>query len=155
MRRAAAWRALSAVTVMLFASGCSHFVVLRDALSASEHNDLGVVYEAGGQTALAAAEYRKSIRLQPHQSAAWLNRGNLEAKAERWPAAAKSYRRALVESPDDADVRNNLAVALLRLGRLREARDQATRAVATGGDRDSLYRDTLAEIERAAGSRHD
>ena len=41
---------------------------------------------------------------------------------------------------------NNLAVALIKRGRNRdEARALAERAVAAGGDRDSVYRATLAE----------
>ena len=34
-------------------AGCAHLVVLHDPLTASEHNDLGVVYESSGQHALA------------------------------------------------------------------------------------------------------
>ncbi len=146
-------RVTVAAMAMLLTSSCSHFIVLRDALSASEHNDLGVVYEANGQMALAAAEYRKSLRLDPHQSAAWINRGNLEAAGAHWRAAERSFRRALQESPADPDATNNLAVALLRQGRVRDARACALRAVASGGERDSIYRDTLAEIERAGVGR--
>ena len=46
---------------------------------------------------------------------------------------------------------NNLAVALLRQGRsLQEARELAARAVARGGERDSIYRATLAEVDAHA-----
>ena len=45
---------------------------------------------------------------------------------------------------------NNLAVALLRQRRrLDEAHALAERAVAAGGERDSIYRATLAEVDSA------
>ena len=144
----------SLVAALLLASvaslaGCSHFVVLHDPLSASEHNDLGVAYESSGQTALAAREYARSLRLDPHQSLTWVNRGNTEAAGGRWRAAEKSYRRALVESPANSDAKNNLATALLRQRRhLAEARTLAEAAVAAGGERDSIYRATLEEVTR-------
>lgn len=145
--------AVLALVAMFVLEGCSHLVVLRDPLTASEHNDLGVVYESAGQIALAAKEYRKSLRLDPHQGRVWVNRGNVEAREGQWGAAEKSYRRALRESPSDGDAMNNLAVTLLRQGRNRdEALGLAERAVATGGARDSVYRATLAEVSRG-GSR--
>jgi len=121
--------------------------MLHDPLTASEHNDLGVAYESGGQTQLAAKEYHRSLALDSHQSRAWVNLGNVQAADGLWAAAEKSYRRALRESSSDPDAMNNLAVALLRQGRHREeARKWAERAVAMGGERDSVYRTTLAEF---------
>ena len=142
--------ALVAVTVAAALTGCAHLVLLHDPLTASEHNDLGVVYESSGQLDLAAAEYRKSIRLEPRQSRARVNLGNIEAASGQWASAEKCYRRALRESPTDFDAMNNLAVSLLKQGRrLGEARALAGRAVAAGTDRDSVYRATLAEIQRS------
>ena len=129
-------------------TGCAHFVVLHDPLTASEHNDLGVAYESSGQLELAAREYRKALRLDSHQARARVNLGNIEAAAGRWGSAEKCYRRALSDSSTDYDAMNNLAVALLRQGRrLDEARALAERAVAAGGERDSVYRATLAEVK--------
>ena len=141
---------MAVATAAVFAlTGCAHLVVLRDPLTASEHNDLGVAYESSGQTTLAAKEYHKSLRLDPHQSRAWVNLGNVQAAEGRWRVAEKSYRRALRDSSTDADAMNNLAVALLRQGGRRdEARALAERAVATGGERDSVYRATLTEVNR-------
>jgi Flp pilus assembly protein TadD len=139
--------AVAAVTSAL--AGCAHLVVLRDPLTAGEHNDLGVAYESGGQTTLAEKEYRKSVRLEAHSVRAWVNLGNTQAATGRWHAAENSYRRALRESPFDPDALNNLAVALLQEGRgPGEARGLAERAVAIGGARDSIYRATLAETKR-------
>jgi len=130
-------------------SGCAHLVLLHDPLTAVEHNDLGVAYEAGGQPVLAAREYRASLRLDPHQGRARVNLGNVDAGRGRWRAAEKSYRRALRDSVGDADAMNNLAIALHRQSRKPdEARQWAERAVAAGGARDSLYRATLDEVAR-------
>ena len=139
----------TATAAVIALGGCAHFVVLHDPLTASEHNDLGVAYESSGQTRLAAKEYRKSVRLDSRLGRTWVNLGNVEAAEGRWRAAERSYRRALGESAADPDAMNNLAIALLRQGRNRdEARALAERAVAAGGERDSLYRATLAEVNR-------
>lgn len=130
-------------------SSCAHLVMLHDPLTASEHNDLGVAYESAGNLDLAAREYRSSLRLDSHQGFAWVNLGNVDASEGRWRDAEKSYRRALRETPGDPDAMNNLAVALLRQGESRvEARALAERAVAAGGERDSVYRATLAEVNQ-------
>ena len=140
-------RGLLAVCVMSLGS-CSHLVVLHDPLSASEHNDLGVVYESTGRADLAAKEYQKALRLDPRFSRARVNLGNIEAARGKWPKAESHYRRALRDSTTDYDAMNNLAIALLRQGRhLNEARTLAERAVSAGGDRDSLYRSTLDEVK--------
>jgi Flp pilus assembly protein TadD len=132
-------------------AGCAHLVVLHDPLTASEHNDLGVAYESSGQRDLAAREYRRALRMDPHQARARVNLGNMEAADGRWGGAEKCYRRALGDSSTDYDAMNNLAVALLRQGRrLDEARALAEHSVAMGGERDSIYRATLAEVMAGA-----
>jgi Flp pilus assembly protein TadD len=129
-------------------AGCAHFVVLHDPLTASEHNDLGVAYEASGRLDLAAAEYRRALRLDRHQARTRVNLGNVEAARERWRRAESCYRRALRDSSTDYDAMNNLAVALqTQRRRLDEARALAERAVAAGGARDSVYRATLASLK--------
>jgi Flp pilus assembly protein TadD len=132
-------------------AGCAHLVLLHDPLTASEHNDLGVAYESSGQPDLAAREYRHSLRLDAHQSRTRVNLGNVQAAKGEWRSAEKSYRRALRDSVTNTDAMNNLAVAMLRQGRGREeARALAERAVAMGGERDSIYRATLAEAKANA-----
>jgi len=143
-------RALAVALLAATIAGCSHIVVLNDPLTAAEHNDLGVAYEAAGKRDLAMREYRVALKRDPRLVRARVNLGNLEAAAERWHEAEDNYRRALRESPADADALNNLAVALMRQGRsLAEAESLATRATELGGERDSLYRATLAEVQAA------
>jgi len=138
------------LTAVLALSGCAHFVVLHDPLNASEHNDLGVAYESRGQLDLAAKEYRKALRLDPRQTRTRVNLGNVEGARGRWGAAETCYRRALRDSTTNYDAMNNLAIALMRQGRKRdEARVWAERAVQGGGDRDSIYRATLDEVNAA------
>jgi Flp pilus assembly protein TadD len=139
------------LVVVTALTGCAHLVLLHDPLTASEHNDLGVAYESGGQPDLAAREYHRSLRLDPHQSRTRVNLGNVQMAKGEWRGAEKSYRRALRDSMTNADAMNNLAVALLRQGRgWDEARALAEHALAMGGERDSVYRATLAEVRAGA-----
>lgn len=134
-------------------AGCSHIVVLNDALTAAEHNDLGYYYETGGYADLAKREYQQALKRDPHLVRARINLGNLEAGAGRWGAAEDHYRRALRDSAD-ADALNNLAVALLKQNKsLGEAEALASKAVAADGERDSIYRATLAEVRAARQGR--
>lgn len=138
--------------LVMTSSGCSHLIVLNDPLTASEHNDLGVVYESNGQRELAAKEYRRALRRDAHSARARVNLGNIEAASGRWRAAEVHYRRALRDSSTDLDAMNNLAFALVRQQRrLDEAHELASRAAAAGGERDSIYRATLAEVRAARG----
>lgn len=146
-----AWHRGYLVALLPALTGCAHIVILHDPLSASEHSDLGVAYESGGQLDLAAKEYRRSLRLDAHQSRTRVNLGNVQAAKGDWRGAEKSYRRALTDSTTNTDAINNLAVALLRQGReLDEARALAERAVAMGGERDSIYQATLEEVKASA-----
>jgi Flp pilus assembly protein TadD len=69
-------------------------------------------------------------------------------------ASASGYstqekRGATEAHPDSGDAWNNLAQALLDLGRRDEARAAAQRAVGIGGPRSANYRSTLEAAERA------
>ncbi len=141
-------RLLVGLMSSLLLAGCAHLVVLHDALSASEHNDLGVVYESSGQLDAASKEYRKALRLDSHDARARFNLGNIEAAKGEWKSAEKHYRLALRDSSTSYDAMNNLAIALLRQNKqLDQARTWAERAVASGVQRDSVYRATLAEVK--------
>jgi Flp pilus assembly protein TadD len=140
---------LAAATV----PGCAHLVLLHDPLTATEHGDLGVAYETAGERDLAAREYRHALRLEPHRARTRVNLGNVEAARGRWSQAESAYRRALRDSATDADAMNNLAVALLRRGRTVQAESLAMSAVRVGGERESLYRATLADVRAAPRAR--
>ena len=151
-RRRGGWLALAALAATLV-GGCGHLVILRDPLSAAEHNDLGVAYERKGEHDLAAREYQKALRIDSDFARARVNLGNVAAHRARWSEAERCYRRALPHLPEDPDVRNNLAIALLQQNRhLDEAERLALEAVARAGAQDSLYQATLADV-RAARAR--
>ncbi len=143
---------LGATALVLLAAGCSHLVILHDPLTAAEHNDLGVAYEARGEWDLAGREYQRALHVDRSFARARLNLGNVAAHRNRWADAERHYRAALKGLPADPDASNNLAVALIHRNRLVEAESLATHAVALAAGHDSLYRATLAEI-RAARSR--
>jgi tetratricopeptide (TPR) repeat protein len=145
-----------ALAVVVTLSGCSRFVILNDALTAAEHNDLGVAYERQGNFDLAGREYRRALRRDSRFTRARVNLGNLSAARGRWPEAERTYRRALADSPADADALNNLAIALLRQRRrLEEAEALALRAVTAAGAADSIPRATLGEVRAARAPRRD
>lgn len=132
------------------AGGCSRFVILHDPLTAEEHNDLGVAYQAAGKPELARRAYRRALGKKPDFVVARVNLGNLDAAAERWRAAERSYRRALRDAPDDAHALNNLAWVLYRRGGdLGEAERLARRAMAVAGASDTTVTHTLDAILEA------
>jgi Flp pilus assembly protein TadD len=142
--------AAALVLTVTATSGCAHFVILNDPLSAAEHNDLGVAYEAKGETDLARQQYQAALKKDPSLVRARVNLGNTEAARGEWGRAERCYRRAVADSAGDADALNNLAIALLRQSKkTAEARALAERAVGIGGERDSIYRATLAEAQAA------
>ncbi len=148
-RHARCW-SLAAIAAAIGSGGCAHLVVLHDPLTASEHNDLGVAYESSGQTDLAAKEYRRVPAPRPAPEP---RLGQPRQRGRRRAADGPRRRSATgarcARFRRDADAMNNLAIALLRQGRdLVEARAWAERAVAAGGERDSVYRATLAEFDR-------
>jgi Flp pilus assembly protein TadD len=143
----------------LLLCGCARIVVLHDPLTAAEHNDLGVAYEAAGRPGLAERAYRRALGKDRRHARAWVNLGNVQASRGRLRAAERCFRSALRWSPDDGDALNNLAWSLARRGRrlaeaealARRALELAERGAAPG--RDSLYRATLAEVRRARRER--
>ena len=138
------------MALVMALAGCSRLVVLHDALSAAEHNDLGVAYEVAGDTVAAGREYRRALRREPRFARAMVNLGNLEARRGRWAAAERRFRSALREAPADPDALNNLAVVLLRANRrLEEAEWLARSAAMMAGERDSIPRATLVEVQAA------
>jgi tetratricopeptide (TPR) repeat protein len=68
--------------------------------------------------------FHQSARLNPRYSVALVNIGNGYFDKQRYDSAAVYYQRAMRgEDPDSAVTGNQLAAALLRLGRQREAKE--------------------------------
>lgn len=72
-----------------------------------------------------------------------IGKGNAAYALHDLDGAEAAYREATVRHPEAADAWNNLAQALLELGRGDEAVAAAQRAVDIGGPRLALYRSTL------------
>lgn len=94
---------------------------LRVALSAT-------LLDAGrAEAALAAAQ--DALAREPAHHEAWLHAGNALRILERRTEAADAYRRVLAAAPDDAQATANLALVLMELGEVENARTLAARAV--------------------------
>jgi Flp pilus assembly protein TadD len=142
--------ALTAVLLALAACSMPKVVVLDDPLSAREHMDLGLSYEAQGRLDLARREYLKAAAGQGDWATPHFNLGNIAHRERDLAAAESHFRKALSLEADNPDIMNNLAVVLHELGRDAEARDLVVRALAIQ-DREE-YRDTLHAIDRGGAA---
>lgn len=94
----------------------------------------------------ARSAYAAALGRWPLNFVARMGLGNTAYAAKDYAAAERAYRLATEHHPDAADAWNNLAQALLGLGRKDEARDAAERALALGGARRAQYERTLRTI---------
>jgi tetratricopeptide (TPR) repeat protein len=83
----------------------------------------------------AQTAYATALQRWPDDRAALLGAGNTAYALGQLDTAAKAYRQAVIKHPDFADAWNNLAQALLDIGRRAEAGQAIARAVALGGPR--------------------
>ncbi|PTN37244.1 hypothetical protein C6366_07175 [Desulfonatronum sp. SC1] len=118
--------------LLLGISACSlpRITVLSDPLTAAEHNDLGVAYEASGDRGLALAAYAAAFAKDRAWDQPLINHGNIHAAMGNWTDAATSYRRALRRNPGNPEAMNNLAYVLLQVNDTRQAMKWSERAVA-------------------------
>ncbi len=111
--------------------------------------------EQAQQWAAAARAYTAGLKRWPESSGALIGLGNTHIMQGDWERAETVLRRAVALDPASGDAANNLAHVLARRGRTEEALAWARRAVAAGGPNQSIYRQTLREIEtlqKQAGS---
>lgn len=99
------------------------------------------------QPALAIPGLRQGVMRWPRQVALWLALAGAEAGGRGVKAGEAVLREALAVLPDNPWLLNNLADALLRDGRAREALPLARQAVA--GDDRAETRDTLRAVREA------
>jgi tetratricopeptide (TPR) repeat protein len=114
------------------------------AAAIAKNKELNDAYNAG-MTAMQAKQYEaatqsfaKAAEIDPKQTAVWAQLGEAYSRlaetkigAEQEPINAKAieaYQKALELKPDDAQVRNNYALALVRAKKLEEAQAELNKA---------------------------
>jgi Flp pilus assembly protein TadD len=133
---------------VLLLSSCAlpKIVVLEDRLTAEQHNDLGYVYEQKGIFDLAEKEYLLAVKKREDWHVPYFNLGNLMFKMGDYKKSENFFRTALNYNPNNSDVMNNLANALLMQERHREARQMIEHALRIENKQE--YLDTLRTIEK-------
>jgi tetratricopeptide (TPR) repeat protein len=101
-----------------------------------------------GHAQEAGQAYAAMLARWPESHLALMGLGNARHAQGMLDDAADAFRRATLAKPDDASAFNNLAQTLADLGRWREAREPARRAVALGGPLLATSQQTLAAIEQ-------
>lgn len=130
----------------LFLSGCSFLGihVVKDGLTAAQHNDLGFTYEQQGKLRLAEKEYLLAVKKEKAWHLPYFNLGNVYFKLSEPDKSVKYYRAALKRNPENPDIMNNLANALLKSGDCREAEVWINKAIAVEAKPE--YLDTRDQI---------
>jgi tetratricopeptide (TPR) repeat protein len=136
----------AAALFLLLAVSCSmpHVIIVRDPLTASEHNDLGVIYEQKGQFDLAEKEYLKAVEKDGKWYLPLFNLGNLSYQKSDLEKAERYYRRSLALDTSNPDVMNNLASLLHDISLDHEATELISRALSI--ERKPEYLDTYKKI---------
>jgi tetratricopeptide (TPR) repeat protein len=101
----------------------------------------------------ARTAYATALLRWPGNLFALIGLGNSAYGMKDLAAAAAAYRRATEAHPQSADAWNNLAQALLELGRRQEALAAGARALALGGPRAAAYRETVKAIRESSEPR--
>jgi len=121
-------------------------VKINDGLSAEEHVKLGMIYFSNGEFKQAKQQFRRATVEDRQNPFGWFGLGLCEHRDGHFTSAARDFRTAAHLKPDYAEARNNLADALLQLGRLTDAAKEAEQAVRLGGDEAAVYHLTYAQV---------
>jgi tetratricopeptide (TPR) repeat protein len=101
-------------------SGCGYLpiniLLMKDPLTAEEHNDLGVAYENEGKYELAIREYKIAFNKNSELVVPLVNIGNVFLKQGNYSEAEKYYQKALNIDPYNLEAANNLASLYLIVG---------------------------------------
>jgi tetratricopeptide (TPR) repeat protein len=115
--------------------------------------DALIAFEKNSPPAAARQTYALAVRRWPDNLTLALGLGNTAYAAGDRAAAADAFQRASELHPDSGAAFNNLAVALMELGRLTEARAAAEKALRLGAPWRDAALDTLGSIEIAEKQR--
>lgn len=130
----------------LFLASCwiPKVYVIEDPLTASQHIDLGYIYESQEKYVLAEKEYRAAIQKQKNWSAPYFNLGNIYFKMRDLAKAEEYYREAIARDRVNSDAMNNLAYVLCEQGRYEEAKKWIDQALSINAKEE--YLDTQKRI---------
>ena len=117
--------------------------------SANERSYLKAVLglEQAGQWEGAAMAYSAALQRWPYSLGAIIGLGNSHYAMGDLIGAEQAFRKATKTHPQSGEAFNNLAHVLADLDRYAEAVEMARSAIALGGPRESIYIQTLCEIE--------
>ncbi|BET26775.1 tetratricopeptide repeat protein [Limnobacter thiooxidans] len=94
----------------------------------------------------AGKAYQQGAKTWPQEPWFHFGLGNLAFNAQNYAEAEQNYRKAVGVYPDMADAWNNLAEALIKLDKKSEARAAINKAIALGGNRVAVYKETAQKI---------
>jgi tetratricopeptide (TPR) repeat protein len=138
-------------------SGCGYLpiniLLMKDPLTAEEHNDLGVAYESEGKYELAIREYKTALKKNNELIVPLVNIGNVFLKQENYSEAEKYYQRALNTDPYNLEAANNLASLYLIVGKeYQKALRTLTSAVAFNKGFPAYAMDTMGVLHHRLGN---
>ncbi|MBD1400523.1 PA2778 family cysteine peptidase [Pelovirga terrestris] len=102
--------------------------------------------ERARQFSAATTAYLTATKAWPDSFVAWIGAGNSSYQAGDTATAIRSFRQAAALRPDDGIPLNNLALVLAQAGRRTEALAVIDQAIAQGGDRQEVFRQTRQKI---------
>ena len=115
--------------------------------------EAATAFERAATPAAAERTYAAAAHLWPEDPVAWVGRGTARYRAGDWSAAAADYAHALELSPSLPTARNNLAMAMLKMGCARAARRELDKIDASSLDARlrAAIADTSAQVDSQAG----
>jgi tetratricopeptide (TPR) repeat protein len=114
------------------------------------HYNHGLALAATGRTDEAAAEFTRTLELQPNHAFARFELGKAALLAGRWPEAARWFESVVQIDPQYVDARFNLGQALARQGRTEDAIAQYQQALEAQPGANDIQA-ALASAQRGRG----
>lgn len=125
------------------------FVVLHipeDKMTAEQLTDSGVAMEMAGDLESAERRYRRAVELNPEICAPEFNLGNIYYKKGDYKNSLEWFKKALNTCEKKGDVYNNIAVVLMAIGEIDEAKEYVNKALMLE-PANAEYLDTKRRIE--------
>ena len=144
--------------ISFIVSGCAYLpinvLLMKDPLTAEEHNDLGVAYENEGKYELAIREYKTALKKNNELIVPLVNIGNVFLKQGNYSEAEKYYKKALSADPYNLEAANNLASLSLIIGKnYQKALNNLISAVAFNKGFPAYAMDTMGVLYYRLGNR--